>query len=198
MRTVLLVCGLLLVVVGLGVLIGVTALPSPPAKGISSSASSVEPEPAEENAIPAVEPKARLHLPGVAVVDLPRLIAAHPRTIFQDEILAEKVSHAQSLSSTQAVALGAKIAEVERSESLRLVVNDIRRIIKAYAATNHLKLVLDRSASLLTNRPVVEYSSNAVEFHDITGASGVRDITPTILQIMASERPNNDPHRIRR
>ncbi len=47
-------------------------------------------------------------------------------------------------------------------------------------------------------RPNGEYSSNTVEFLDVTSASGVKDITPAILQLLASERPNTGLHWTRR
>jgi hypothetical protein len=179
---------------GLGVLIGLVALPAGSPGKSRSSASSGETHPPEEKGIPAAEAKAKLQLSDLAVVDLPLLVAAHPWTAGQEELFAEKLSDARSSSDTQTQAALTRVAEAQRRENRRLVVTDIRKIIAAYAATNGLRLVLDRSATPLTDRPVVEYSSHAVEFVDVKGASRGNDITPAILQVMASDRPKNGLH----
>jgi hypothetical protein len=198
MRTLLLVCGLLLAIVGLGVLIGLTASPPSRAENSASSIPSNEPAPLEGKVIRAAEPKPKLYLPGVAKVDLRRVVAAHPWTKAHEELLADRISEAQSLSDTQERGRAKRFAEEEQRANRGLVVSDIQKIVAAYAVTNELKLVFDCSASLLPDRPVVEYPSNEVEFSEITGASGVKDITRAILQVLALERPNNDLHWRRR
>jgi len=204
MRTLLLACGLLLVVVGVGVFIGLKASPPAPGERTGSLPPSDEPQgtdgpqTVEEKTIPAAEPKPRLNLPGVAVVDLARLVAAHPRTARLKESFAEGLSEAQSFSDSQTRAAMKRMLEAQRDESRKRVTADVQKIIAGYAATNDFSLVLDRSASPRPDRPIVEYSSNKVEFIDVTTASGVKDITQAILQLLASEPPNNGLHWTRR
>lgn len=191
MRTFLFISGLLVVLVALGVLLGLTEVPVAPA-GSGSLASNREPQVVEEKTL-AADPRTKLYLPGVAVVDLPRLLAAHPWTAYQQTILVNQLPYSRSLSDTEVQDLTNRIAQEQNARNRSRVVSDIQRIIATYAATNGLKLVFDRSASLLPERPVVEYSSKAVELHDITAASGVKDITRAILPLLLSEHTNNGP-----
>src|SRR5881394_2822818 len=92
MRNLLFVCSLLVVVVGLGVVIGFFALPVDTAEKAVPWFSGNEPKPVAEKATPAAEQKARIYLRGLAVVDLPRLVAAHPWTAAHEQSFARKLS----------------------------------------------------------------------------------------------------------
>jgi len=173
------------------VFVGLRATPDVQENKGDSPAPNDESQAVERKSVPVAEPKTKLYLPGVAVVNLTRLVAAHPRTASYDELLAEKLSDAQTFLDAKTRTLAKTKAEMERDECRKLIVRDIQGIITAYAATNAFTLVLDRSANLVPGRPVVEYSTNAVQFLDVATASGVKDITPAILQLLQSEPPNH-------
>lgn len=181
----LLILCLISLVISIGVFIGLAVVRKN--APITRSFSDAKSEPDDQATLTAL-PAPSLSLSGVALVDFPRLLSAHPWTAKQEKDIDSRWERSDSKTNAQERRGANVTAEVER-RNRNIVVRDIQRIIAAYAATNDLILVVDRSANVTSNRPVVLYPSNAVTLKEITGASGVKDITPQIMRALATGRP---------
>jgi hypothetical protein len=131
-------------------------------------------------------------LPGIAVIDTSRILAAHPWTAAQADLFKRKLAEIPpGVDDQTRIYLKDKIL-MEQRLSRELVVRDVQRIIAAYATTHGLKLVLDRSAKFTNGSPAIFYSLNpsiTMDFQSSVSGPGVKDITQQVLHKLAQEGP---------
>ena len=135
-------------------------------------------------------PSPKLWLPGVAVVNMARVLAAHPSTTAHYEFLQQKPAAIPPTADKKTRQWKELVATLEWTESQKFVFRDVQQVIAAYAAKHNLTMVVDCTVYSVEPASTVFYSPSEVDFHQIINAPGVKDITENILQELARERPN--------
>jgi len=123
----------------------------------------------------------------IAVVDLTRLMEAHPWTRFYKKQIDEQRAGTAGESDLRIKSPMTSKVDTLSKEQRKAVVQDIQRIISAYAREHHFTLVLDRSATPSSDRPGL-YSSDGTDFKMIASTEGIKDITNEILQEIARQQ----------
>src|SRR6185437_512993 len=171
----------------IGMIAGRQSLTTVPIITSRNSVASLEVE--KVNDASQEESRPILRLPGVAVVDVARVLAAHPMMDWQYEQLQSKLADISPTADKETRHRQEFVATFQWTEAQKLAQRDIQQIIAAYAASHHLSMVLDRSVRF--REPcLMLYGENDANFHDIITAPGVKDITDDILKELPTRRPD--------
>lgn len=169
-----------------------------PLETTEAAFATVEPDnqpPASNFPVPVqITPPSAHLIPGMAVIDISRVLAAHPRTVAEAESYKSKLEAIPSGASKITRASLTDEARREQELSREEIVYDIQQIIAEYATEHHLTFVLDRSANFTNGSRPILYSLSQSNFEDFqrgVEASKFKDITRQILHELAQKRPSN-------
>ncbi len=128
--------------------------------------------------------------PGVAVIDLPRVVAGHPWTEAYEQLYREALSYIPENSDNNSKQKMRFAANEQLRLSQERVVRDIQKIVSSYCAIHGLCLVLNSPSSGTNAQAAVLYGAGTTDLRAITESPDVADVTTAVLLVIQRERQN--------